>query len=287
MTKTTKNSLVPLDKTVAVEYLRFLLDTDAADSFASRQAYCEKKKVHPKLLFANPHLGAIEKLMGDHSSFERLQDMTLRDYMKYHYYYLHLGFRYGAPDLQQTWLGHRLIKSPMDCWIYQELVYATKPDVVIELGVMFGGSSIFFANLFDMMGHGEVIGIDIDLSKVEHKGHKRVTYLKGSSVSDEMIAEIKKRVKGKKVMVIADSDHEKMHVLEELRKYAQFIPVGGYLICEDSLNDVMGYHPVPNEGPQAAAKVFLAENKSFQADMRVAEKFVLTISPYGFLKRVK
>jgi len=56
---------------------------------------------------------------------------------------------------------------------------------------------------------------------------------------------------------------------------------------EDSLNDVMGFHPVPNEGPQRAAEVYLAENPDFIADRRWGERYVMTLNPGGFLLRVK
>ena len=49
----------------------------------------------------------------------------------------------------------------------------------------------------------------------------------------------------------------------------------------------MGYHPVPNEGPQAAAKIFADEQDDFIVDLEVAEKYITTISPLGFFKRVK
>ena len=271
---------------IARRYAAWLMAEDRQDHFMARQAFCKAEEVHPKLLESNPLLGAIEGLFGGGSAFERMQEMTLRDYMRYHYYYNHLGFRYGAEELQQTWMGHRLIKSPFDCWMYQELLYSQKPDVLIELGVMFGGATRFFADLLDLIGHGEVLGIDIDISKARDVKHDRISFLEGSSVSDAMIAEVRTRVQGKKVMVIADSDHEKNHVLEELRCYAEFVQPGGYLIAEDSLNDPMGYHPVPNEGPQAAVHAFLAENDAFEVDMRIAEKYIMTISPYGFLRRV-
>ena len=83
---------------------------------------------------------------------ERLGDMTLRDYMMYHYYYLHQGYRYGARRHQQRWLGHDIIKTPQDCWVYQEIIFETKPDVIIELGVMFGGATHFFASILDLDG---------------------------------------------------------------------------------------------------------------------------------------
>ena len=73
----------------------------------------------------------------------------------------------------------------------------------------------------------------------------------------------------------------------ELRLYHRFVPIGGYYVAEDSANDPMHYHPVPNQGPQAAVYEFLKENDDFQPDMSYAEKYILSINPYGFLKRVK
>jgi len=276
-----------LDKEIAQKYLRHLLEVDAVDSPDERKAFCDAQGFHPKLLYANPHIAEISKLFSDDSNIERLLDMTLRDYLAYHYYYVHQGYRYGAPELQQRWLGHDIIKTPMDCWVYQEIIFNTKPDVLIELGVMFGGASHFFASVFDMMGHGEVLGIDVSLSKVKDEAHPRISYIEGSSTAEDTLEEVRRRVAGKKVMVIADSDHEKNHVLAETRMYSEFVPVGGYFVVEDSLNDVMGYHPVPNEGPKAAAVQFLSESGKFVSDTRFGERYILSLNPHGYLLRVK
>jgi cephalosporin hydroxylase len=240
------------------------------------------------LLHHNPHIAAIEKLFQDQSSMERLGDMTLRQYMMYHYYYLHQGYRYGgAKRLQQRWMGHDIIKTPMDCWVYQEIIWETKPDVVIELGVMFGGATHFFASILDLVGHGEVLGIDISLAKAKPPQNKRITYLEGSSTAEGTLEQVRRKAQGKKVLVIADSDHEKNHVLGEIRAYAPFVHVGGYFVVEDSLNDVMGYHPVPNEGPKAAADQFLTETDDFVLDRRWGERYIMSLNPNGFLLRVK
>jgi len=276
-----------LDRDIARDYVRHLVDAKQSDTPRARLDFCTRARVHPKLLQFNPHIREIASLFGETSNVERLLDMTLRDYLHYHYYFIHQGYRYGAGELQQRWLGHDIIKTPWDCWIYQEIIWDTRPDVIIELGVMFGGASHYFASLLDMIGHGEVIGIDLSLDKVRRIDNKRISYIAGSSVAPDTIEEVRRRVAGRRALVIADSDHEKNHVLAELRAYAEFVPVGGYLVAEDSLNDVMGHHPVPNEGPQAAAKTFLAENDSFVPDRRFAERYVLTLNPDGYLKRIK
>jgi cephalosporin hydroxylase len=278
---------LPLDREIAMQYVTYLVAQRVPDLPQTRRDFCEQAGIHPKLLYANPHVAAIEKLFRDQSSIERLGDMTLREYLRYHYYYLHQGYRYGAPRLQQRWLGHDIIKTPMDCWVYQEMIWETRPDYVIELGVMFGGATHFYASILDLVGHGEVIGIDVSLAKARGPDNRRIRYLEGSSTAPEMVEQVRAIVAGKRVLVIADSDHEKNHVLAEIRAYAPMVHVGGYFIVEDSLNDVMDFHPVPNEGPQAAARVFLAENDGFVPDRRWGERYVMTLNPDGFLLRVK
>jgi cephalosporin hydroxylase len=278
---------LPLDKEIALKYVTYLVEKRIADLPETRRAFCEAAGFHPKLLYNNPHLGAIVKLFQEQSSIERLGDMTLREYLMYHYYYIHQGYRYGAPKLQQRWLGHDIIKTPMDCWVYQEIIWETKPDFVIELGVMFGGATHFYASILDMVGHGEVLGIDVSLAKAKPAQSSRIRYLEGSSTAPEMVEQVRGIVAGKRVLVIADSDHEKNHVLAEIRAYAPMVNVGGYFVVEDSLNDVMGYHPVPNEGPKAAADAFLAENDDFVLDRRWGERYIMSLNPNGFLLRVK
>lgn len=278
---------LPLDKEIALKYVTWLVEKRIADGADTRRDFCEQAGFHPKLLYSNPHLVAIEKLFQDSSSLERLGDMTLREWLMYHYYYIHQGYRYGAPRLQQKWLGHDIIKTPMDCWVYQEIIWETRPDYVVELGVMFGGATHFYASILEMVGHGEVIGIDVSLAKAKAPQSPRIRYLEGSSVAPDMIERVRALTAGKRVLVIADSDHEKSHVLAEIRGYAPLVHVGGYFVVEDSLNDVMGYHPVPNEGPKAAARAFLAENDAFVADRRWGERYVMTLNPDGFLLRVK
>ena len=277
------------DTAIAKAYVAFLAAGGRSDDHATRAEFCRKEDVAPKLLYANPHIKAIASLYASHTNIERTFDMTLREYLRYHYYYIHQAYKYGIPEMQQTWLGHHIIKSPSDCWAYQELIWRNKPDIVLELGIMFGGASVFFAHVLDLIGHGEVLGIDISLKNLKHqpKAGGRITYLEGDSGSQEILDEVARRVAGKNVLVIADSDHEKEHVLKELRLYSRFVQKGGYYVVEDTLNDLMGFHPVPNEGPLAAMRQFMAETDEFEIDRRLPEKYFMSLSPDGFLRRVK
>lgn len=275
------------DHAIAKAYVAFLVKRRCDDSHAARAEFCVAEDVAPKLLYSNPHIAGIASLFAAQTNVERVAEMTVREYLRYHYYYIHQAYKYGIPEMQQTWRGHHIIKSPADCWAYQELIFATKPDIVLELGVMFGGASVFFADILELVGHGEVLGIDISLANLRHKPKKggRITYLEGDSGSQKILDEVDRRCRGKNVLVIADSDHEKEHVLKEIRLYSRFVKPGGYYVVEDTLNDLMGFHPVPNEGPLAAARAFLAENDGFEIDRRLPEKYLMSLSPEGFLRR--
>src|SRR5574338_1231479 len=66
------------------------------------------------------------------------------------------------PWAETYWLGKKVVKCPMDLWVYQELIAETKPDLLSETGTSGGGSASFFACLFDLLNHGEVLTIDKD-----------------------------------------------------------------------------------------------------------------------------
>lgn len=184
------------------------------------------------------------------------------------------------------WLGVPAEKCPLDLWIYQEIIYETKPDLIVETGTRFGGSALFLASICDLVGKGKVVTIDIT-DEHPQPSHKRITYLKGSSVSSDIINKVGLLVKDElSVMVILDSDHSAKHVLEELQLYSPFVTVGGYLILEDT--NING-HPVAADfgpGPMEALDEFLSQGDDFLVDTE-KEKFFMTFNPRGFLKRIK
>ena len=199
------------------------------------------------------------------------------------YYDSHLS---GGTWKNTFWLGTRTAKCPLDLWIYQEIIFELKPDVIIECGTYCGGSALFLANMCELVNNGKVITIDVE--DVQGKpGHKRITYLRGSSTSSEIVEKVKNSIRNKdKVMVILDSEHHKGHVLNELKIYSKLVTRGSYIVIEDTnLNGnpiIPGYGP----GPMEAVKEFLDENKDFVIDKN-KEKFYLTFSPNGYLKRIK
>lgn len=181
------------------------------------------------------------------------------------------------------WLGIPVGKCPFDMWVYQEIISDLRPNVIIESGTGIGGSTLFLASCCDLVNKGQVISIDID-DQSNKPTHKRITYLRGSSISREIINEIRKLISDlDKVLVILDSKHTKQHVLQELKIYSKFVTPGSYIIVEDTN---VGGHPVkPNHypGPMEAVNEFIKNNHNFIID-KSKEKFLLTFNPNGYLK---
>lgn len=183
------------------------------------------------------------------------------------------------------WLGVETQQCPLDMWVYQEMLSEVKPDVMIEAGTYQGGSALYFASIFDLLQRGRVITIDIEDFPNRPK-HSRITYLLGSSTSDEIVAQVKNLIKpGERVMVILDSDHHQAHVLNELRRYSPLVSAGSYLIVQDTHFNGHPILPKFGPGPMEAVQEFLRSNADFQPDLG-REKFGMTFNPRGFLKRV-
>lgn len=187
-----------------------------------------------------------------------------------------------------SWFGWHTLKCPLDLWMYQELVVRLRPDVIVETGTCFGGSGLYLAAICELLGHGRVVSIDlVDQSNGNLPAHPRLTYLRGSSVDPAILEQVAAIVGPEpNALVVLDSDHREEHVLAELRAYRRFVPVGGYLITEDT--NVNG-HPAYRRhgpGPWEAVQRFLAETQDFEPD-RGCERFMLTYNPGGWLRRVR
>ncbi len=194
--------------------------------------------------------------------------------------------------LEKTrWLGVPSLQIPTDNWMMQEIIAQLKPDYIIETGTLHGGTTLFYAMVLQQVNEqGRVLTIDIG-PQVEEASkfnvfRERVEVIQGSSVSPEVVKKITERVQGKTVLVTLDSDHSKEHVLRELTLYSPLVPVGSYIVVQDTN---LHAHPLWlgfGDEPYQAVREFLKHHPNFKID-RARERFLLTLYPSGFLKRVE
>jgi cephalosporin hydroxylase len=197
---------------------------------------------------------------------------------------------YLAIKSPTKWMGITTQQTPTDLWAVQEIIYEVKPDFIVETGTLKGGSALYFASLLQIVKPaGRIITVDIEDQTAEARDNplfqKYITFLKGSSVDDEIVSEIHKIVNGGRTIVFLDSDHHAYHVLKEMRAYADLVSVGSYMIVNDTF---FHEHEAPRGyrlGPLEAIQKFMKFNKSFDADKSRA-RFMLSFYPDGYLKRV-
>ena len=198
------------------------------------------------------------------------------------------------------WLGRPIIQIPQDIVALQEIIWETKPDLIIETGIAHGGSLIFYASMLELIGRGEVLGIDVDIREhnkkeiEKHKMAKRIKMIEGSSTDEKVVKEVEKIGKRhKKVMVCLDSLHTHKHVLKELNLYSKFVTKGSYLVVFDT---IIEYFPKgffkdrpwdKGNNPATAVKAFLKKNKNFVIDKEIENKLLITCAPGGYLERIK
>lgn len=197
-----------------------------------------------------------------------------------------------------SWLGRPIVQYPQDMIAIQEIIWKTEPDLIIETGIAHGGSIIFYASILELIGKGEVLGIDIDIRKhnrleiEKHLMFKRISMIEGSSISKEIIAAVENDIKGKKsVMVLLDSNHTHDHVLRELDIYSAFVTKGSYLIVFDTnledMPDGVCYDRPWGKGnnPKTAVREFLQNNDRFEIDKTIENKLLITVAAGGYLRR--
>ena len=199
-----------------------------------------------------------------------------------------------------SWLGRPIIQFPQDMIAIQEIIWKTKPDLIIETGIARGGSLIFSASILEIIGKGKVLGIDVDIRKENRKGienhhlKKRISMLEGSSIDENILKKVKKyTVNKKKILLFLDSSHTEEHVLKELELYSSLINKDGYIVVFDTMVEFMPNKLFKNRpwgkgnNPHTAVIKFLKKNKRFKIDKSIENKLLITSCPDGFLKCVK
>lgn len=197
-----------------------------------------------------------------------------------------------------TWLGVPIIQMPSDIVVTQEIIWESRPQVIVETGVARGGSAILHSSLLAMLGEGRVVAVDIDVrphnrrSIEEHPLGERVTLIEGSSTDPSVLEQVRRHIAlTDRVMVVLDSNHTHKHVLEELHLYAPMVSPGQYLVVADTLVEDLPpqeHRPRPwgpGDNPKTALDEFLKDNNEFVLDEERNAKLLLTSSRGGYLRR--
>ena len=205
-----------------------------------------------------------------------------------------------------SWLGRPIIQYPQDIVAMQEIIWRTRPDLIIETGIAHGGSLVFSASMLELNAlcggpaAARVLGIDIDIrahnrAAIEtHPLARRIQMIQGSSVAAETIAAVRKLASASSnVLVCLDSNHTHEHVLAELEAYAPLTSVGNYCVVFDTVvEDLPGQMWTdrpwgPGNNTKTAVWKYLTSHPEFQIDHQMNHKLLVSVAPDGYLKRVR
>lgn len=184
---------------------------------------------------------------------------------------------------KSTYFGVRTLKHPFDFWVYQEIIFETKPDVIIEIGNWDGGSLLAMAHFCDNMNHGRLIGVDISHEHISPivRAHKRITLIEGDAC--DKFEEVRMLLNpADRILIIEDSSHTYDNTLSILRTYSELNPF--YFIVEDGILSIFDLYPeFYLKSPYEAIETFTRENNKYESD-RSKESFLITFNPKGYLK---
>lgn len=185
-----------------------------------------------------------------------------------------------------TWLGQPIWQNINDAWLLQETLVEKEIDLVVECGTNRGGSAYFMATIFDMLGRGRVITIDIE--KLHDLRHPRIDAVLGSSVDPMIFSSVRERVSELQpahVLVVLDSDHSAAHVRRELDLYSTLVRDGDLMLVQDGCIDELRLMRSSRPGPLVAIEGFLRDNSSFTVDEERTNRYVFSHSPKGWITR--
>jgi cephalosporin hydroxylase len=132
----------------------------------------------------------------------------------------------------QDYNGVGMWKTVDDLKRYEQVIAATRPELIVETGTRWGGFAHWCAD------HHRVDVVTVDVAGTAYdRVFPRVTSLVGDSVDEQMVATVADAARGRRTMVVLDSDHHAPHVVAEIRAYSPLVTPGCYLVVEDGLAD--------------------------------------------------
>jgi cephalosporin hydroxylase len=191
-----------------------------------------------------------------------------------------------AGHFKVTYKGVPALKCPFDYVLYQMIITAVKPELIIEIGTNQGGSSLYMADLLELNKKGELHTIDIRTNQ-EHfllQSHPRIRIFRdGFAAYDTRQLDLYDSV-----LVVEDGSHQYQDSLAALRKFTPFVSKGSYYIVEDGIVNDLGREKEFNGGPLKAIREFLKDNRHFAIDRGLCDLFGhnTTFNVDGYLKRI-
>ena len=200
---------------------------------------------------------------------------------------------------QHFWLGEPILQTPEDIIKIQDIIFKEKPDIIIEIGVAWGGMLLFYDTLAKSVPIKKIVGVDIFMPKdlklrLNAKISNKVKLIKGSSLDNKIFSKISEiRKNYKKCLIHLDSDHIEEHVLKELNLYDNIVNKNDVIIVGDT---ILNYIPEnkfrvrkwnKNNNPKTALDNFFKKNKKYKLLKEWSNNLLLSNNIKSHIKKIK
>jgi cephalosporin hydroxylase len=203
---------------------------------------------------------------------------------------------------EDSYAGVRMLQFPEDLRVFEHLLWISRPNVVVEIGVQFGGSTLWFRDRlltlqrYGAVGAVQVVAIDIDaadardaLAAADPDYSDTITLLEGDVRDPELPERVRSLIAdGARCMVVEDSAHTYETTRAALGGFARFVSPEGFFVVQDGCVDVepMRADPQWPRGVLPALSDWLKTPAGSEFIVRRdLEIYGLSCHPQGFLQR--
>ncbi len=245
-----------------------------------------KKKIITRKEFFKRSLAYKKKLFSDKKIKKQAKELYIRsDKLNWSY--------------QHTWFDEPLLQTPEDVLKMQEVIFKVKPDLIIEVGVAWGGMILFYDTLSRVLPIKKIIGVDIFIPenlnrRLKNKVTNKVKLIKSMSTEKKLLQYFTNlRRKSKRAIVHLDSDHTEENVFKELIAFDKILKKGDHIIVGDT---IINYIPEqkhrprawgPKNNPKTALDKFLKINNRFKIHKSFSHNLILSNNYLGHIEKIK
>ena len=208
-----------------------------------------------------------------------------------------------AQAVRDVYAGTPLFKLPEDLRVYEHLLWASAPQVVIEIGAAGGGSSLWFRDRLRTLAayrkvcNPLVVTVEIDpsrtidaLESADPDWRSSIQVVAGDVCDPDTARRVRDIVPpGAQVLVSEDSAHVYETTWSALTHFSPLVQPGGYFVVEDGCVDMEELR-LEEGWPRGVLRALhdwsaTDAGRAFRV-RRDLELYALTTNVEGYLQRV-
>jgi len=185
-----------------------------------------------------------------------------------------------------SWLGRPVERAPGDLLAYQQMIADAKPDWIVTTSQDAApGRDLYLASLCQFLGHGEVLALCARERDQAAAAHPRLHPLTGDAYDPAVAASALDRVDAPARALLILGRESADRLVETFELYWHLVPIGSWVVLEDTIMNGHPIWPAMGPGPAEAARRIVQSHPELVPD-RDLEAFGVTFNPQGYLKRV-